>query len=92
MRALMILAATIALSGCTSLRAEWEHTSHPFAGEPFGPANEEDVLDTANLIARRQSGRFYTEAGLGWKLADGGFYGPELTFTYRAGVELWSRN
>lgn len=91
---LMVVAA-ILLSGCSiapdTVRTEYEHVSHPFAGWPFGPKNEEDWLDTANVVARWQRGRIYTELGLGYSLTDGGFYGPKLTGTARAGVELWSK-
>jgi hypothetical protein len=89
--ALIAAALAIALSGCATVSAEWAHTSHPMAGYPFGPSYEEDTLDTLNVIGRHQIGRTYVEMGVGYKLADGGFYGPELTFTSRIGVEIWSR-
>lgn len=79
------------LGGCSSVRVEHEHVSHPFAGPPFGPLTEEDSLDTVNVIARKEHGRFYIEAGLGYKVNDGGFHGPDLTFTSRVGVELWRK-
>lgn len=81
----------VALTGCSSVRVEWEHVSHPFAGPPFGPQSEEDSLDTLNVITRKEAGRVYIETGLGYKLGDGGFYGPGLTFTSRIGVELGDR-
>lgn len=84
-----LLACLVLLSGCSSLRVEYQHVSHPFAGPPFGPQTEEDWLDTANIVARRQRGPFYTEAVLGYRLTDGGFYGPRLTGELRVGVELW---
>jgi hypothetical protein len=87
----ILLVAALLFTGCASVRAEWEHTSHPFAGPPFGPTNEEDNLDTINIIGRRQMGHAYVEMGVGYKLADGGFDGPELTFTSRFGVELWRK-
>lgn len=90
MRSIIVIAA-IALTGCSSLQVELEHTSHPFAGPPFGPTSEEDSLNTVNVIARRQTGSVYAEMGLGYKTNDGGFHGPELTFTSRVGVMLWSR-
>lgn len=87
---LVLSAALFCLTGCGSYRVEWEHVSHPMAGPPFGLASDEDALDTINVIGRKDTGRFYVEAGLGYKLADAGFYGPELTFTSRIGVNLWS--
>lgn len=93
----LILVVAAILSGCASIvpdavRGEWSHTSHVFAGPPFGPKYEEDSLDTANVIARWQNGRLYSEIGVGYKLADGGFFGPDLTFTSRIGVELWKKD
>jgi hypothetical protein len=91
MRALA-LTCLLALGGCTGLRAEYEHISHPMAGPPFGPRSEEDSLNQVNLCAvRATAGLRYSVFGetcLGVKLADGGFYGPELTSTVRIGVEF----
>lgn len=81
--------AAVALTACSSVRVEHEHLSHLLAGPPFGAKTEEDSLNTLNVIARRQMGRAYVEAGLGYKIGDGGFYGPDLTFTSRFGIEVW---
>lgn len=80
-------------AGCTSMRVEYEHQSHPFAGWPFGPANEEDTLDLINACLVRSAQvservRSFGESCLGYRLVDGGFYGPELTGGFRAGFEF----
>src|SRR5688572_10945934 len=58
---------------------EIEHISHPLAGFPFGPANEEDALSHLNGFVGWTKGRMYSEVTLGYSLADSGFYGPRLT-------------
>jgi len=94
----LIAIAALALTGCVSMpdriNAELEHVSHPLAGWPINASSNEDGLTQANLIARWQTGRFYVEHGLGWNVQGqngGGFYGPELTYTGRVGVTLWSK-
>jgi hypothetical protein len=94
MKTLPALAA-LALTGCslqpTVYRAELEHVSHPLAGAPFGPKNEEDSLGQATIVARWESGRAYVEHGLGYNLKGrdgGGFYGPSLTYVGRVGFEF----
>lgn len=87
--AIMIVQCT----GCTSIRTEYEHVSHPLAGWPFGPANEEDTLDVINACLVRsvqvsERVRSFGESCLGYRLTDGGFYGPELTGGFRAGFEF----
>ena len=91
--ALVGLAVAIATcTGCTSMTAEYEHISHPFAGWPFGPQSEEDTLDQLNLclVKRGDGDRFavYGASCLGYRLTDGGFYGPSLTGGFKAGVEF----
>jgi hypothetical protein len=89
---LSVLLACLLLQGCAMspdlVRAEEEHTSHPLAGPPFGSKSEEDSLDALNLIARWNAGAWYAETGLGYRIGDGGFYGPRLTFTSRVGREF----
>jgi hypothetical protein len=98
MKRILIFTASLALSGCStvgrvcdeaSLGAEYEHVSHPFAGYPFGEKVEEDALHTVGTIGRCSMGRAYVEGGVGYKVRDGGFYGPDLTGTLRVGVTLW---
>ena len=100
-RVALALAAVATLSGCavaerycdrSQLAAESSHTSHPSAGWPNGPSNEEDSLDVVGLKGRCERGRVYIETGLGYKLRDGGFYGPEDVFTINAGVVLWNNS
>lgn len=88
---LVLTLIALSISGCSSYRVEYEHVSHPFAGQPFGPASEEDTLDQLQVCAKRSAGRAYTEACLGYRLTDGGFYGPPLTGGIRIGVELGKR-
>lgn len=90
------LIALAALSGCSvapsKLDAGWGHNSYPELGYPFGPANEEDTLDTLGLRATWERGKCFAEVGLGYKLRDGGFYGDsDVVFTSRVGVVLWKR-
>jgi hypothetical protein len=73
------------LQGCANYgRVELEHVSHPFAGPPFGPRNEEDSLDQLNACLGME-GDFYLEACSGYVIGNGGFFGPRLTFTARVG-------
>lgn len=93
-----ILTLIAALSGCGSVspikplkpdeyRVEVEHVSHPFAGWPFGAADEEDALTQANFVAVKRFGNMSIEQGLGYKINEaslgGGFKGPRLTYTGR---------
>lgn len=89
------------VSGCSvigglcdeaKVSVEYTHISHPFAGAPFGPAVEEDAVHTAGPIGRCERGRGYVEVGTGWKLRQGGFYGPDLTGTLNIGMTLWELN
>lgn len=92
--------AAIAALGCTltacanlqSISIHESHTSHPFAGPPFGPPTEEEAIDTINVSARWEfKDRVFLELSPGYKIADGGLYGPKLTTTINAGVYLWKR-
>jgi hypothetical protein len=89
------VAALALLTGCASAyRLEVEHVSHPLAGQPFGPRTDEDALTQAHALASWRRGVGYVEAGIGWNLrgeGGGGFYGPALTGTVRAGVEFKGR-
>ena len=80
--------ALVWLTGCTSVKAEYEHISHPFAGPPFGPQSEEDWIDHVQLCAVKRAGRAYSEACAGYLLTDGGFHGPRLTGGVRMGIEF----
>lgn len=84
--------AALALSGCmlapTAFYSEYEHVSHPLAGPPFGPENEEDWLDQLVIGAEWDKGGAYVQVGLGYVVTDGGFYGPPLTGTVRAGYRF----
>lgn len=94
---IFIALCILAVSGCTALlpdagRVYGEHVSHPQAGPPFGSPREEDSLDTVNASLVWREGAWFVETGLGWQLADGGFYGPDLIFSARVGREFtWSK-
>lgn len=80
-------------TGCTYLKTEVEHVSHPLAGKPFGPSTEEDALTQANVCAGKETrsgvrALWYAENCLGYKLDRSGFFGPELTYTGRVGVKF----
>ena len=96
-----LASALLALSssGCTSVRSvcdesrvdfQYTHVSHPFAGWPFGPEDEEDAVHTIGPVARCTVGRGYVDLGAGRKITESGFYGPNLTGTVNIGVNLWS--
>jgi hypothetical protein len=82
------------LGGCASTyKLEVEHISHPMVGPPFEGADQEDAV--TQLVGLAGWGGVgsgpYVEAGLGANLRGsngGGFYGPPLTFTARAGY-VW---
>jgi hypothetical protein len=81
------------LNGCAalvpnSLLTECEHVSHPFAGPPFGPKSEEDSLNQCGVLGEWTDGAAYLHLGVGYVLTDGGFYGPEVTGTVRAGYRI----
>jgi hypothetical protein len=86
-----LLLSCCALTGCTSLSLDASHTSHPFAGPPFGPASEEDSLNSISACLQREARGWYAEQCLGYKIGDGGFYGPRLIYTARAGMK-WRLN
>jgi hypothetical protein len=87
----LILAISLTLTGCaTSIRTEVEHVSHPLAGWPVSDRYTEDGLSQANVIVHWQKADWYVDAGLGYNLKGrngGGYYGPALTSTVRAGRE-----
>ena len=97
MKAIIVLTA-LALGGCAAMpdrfSLEAEHVSHPLAGWPVSANDTEDGLSQANLMLKWKRGRVYMEQGIGVNLQGengGGFYGPELTYTGRIGVDLWCR-
>ncbi len=91
MKTALLAACLIALQGCTYLSAEMQHVSHPLAGPPFGPKTEEDSLNTVNACAGRERQGWYVEQCLGYKLTDGGVYGPKLTYEARFGKRIQLR-
>lgn len=87
------VSALLLLTACATpaLRVEVDHISHPMAGWPCGPANEEAQLTQLNALLHWQRGGWYADAGIGWKLAEKtqwDFVGPKLTGTVRIGREF----
>lgn len=83
----------LAIASCTPnlIRLEAEHVSHPFAGWPFGPADEESQLTQASALAEWQRDQWYASAGLGYKVLRRNpydFAGPRLTGSVRVGY-IW---
>jgi hypothetical protein len=74
------------MSGCANYATvEIAHSSHPFAGKPFGPRTDEDSLDRLNACAGRDRAGWFVETCIGYKLRDAGFVGPSVTFDGRIG-------
>jgi len=96
MRVFPVLILVLA-SGCSTvcdraaLRSEYQHISHVTAGPPFGPPSDEDSLDVVSILGRCEIRSVYAEVGVGLRLTDGGFYGPDEIFTGRVGVEFWKK-
>lgn len=92
----LIVALVGLLTGCglapRQIDATVTHVSHPLLGPPFGPANEEDSLDTVGACAKWGKGRVTLEQCLGYRYADGGFYGDDFIYEGRVSVKLWERN
>lgn len=92
-RVIAALIVALSCSACAGIKVEHAHLSHPFAGPPFGSQLEEDYVDTINVVGRVEIGRVYIEAGPGYKLnPGGGFFGPELTFSSRMGIDVWRKD
>ncbi len=93
LRALAFLLVWLLSQGCSYLKLEAEHISHPMAGYPVGPADQEDTLNQVNACLGKRArlgvrAMWYAEHCLGYKVTDGGFYGPSLTYTGRTGIEI----
>lgn len=74
------------LGGCANYASvELAHSSHPLDGPPFGPRSEEDSLDRLNVCVGREHAGWYVDSCVGYRYADGGFYGSDFTFDGRFG-------
>src|SRR5690242_17901633 len=63
-RMTLVLAAAL-LSACANYGSvELAHSSHPFAGPPFGPRTDEDSLDRVNGCLGRERAGWYAEGCL----------------------------
>lgn len=94
MKRMTLLLLVCLLTGCAAaptLRVELEHISHPLAGWPVERQKwSEDDVTQANALLHWERGGWYADAGIGYNLQGrngGGFYGPALTGTVRAGKE-----
>lgn len=85
----LVLVGVVLLSqcmGCSALVPDeirplsLSHVSHPSAGYPTGPANEEDTLDTLGSAIVHKWGHWHIYNRLAFKLRDGGVYGPDLVY------------
>ncbi len=90
--AVVVLALLSTCTGCaTTFTVEAEHVSHPGAGWPCGPENEEDALTHVQAVLGWVGAGGvgpYLQAGVGANLQGSngaGFYGPTVTGTLRAG-------
>lgn len=73
----------------TAFKVEAEHVSHLTAGIPFNPEREDGLSHVLALAEWKANGAYF-QAGFGYNLAGrdgGGFMGPALTTTLRAGYE-----
>lgn len=90
---LAVTLAVIQLAGCVALPdyagMDVEHISHPLAGPPFGPTSDEDSLNHIRGFVGWRHGRAFCEVSLGYKLTDGGFYGPRMTANANVGLMLF---
>lgn len=89
----LALAACLALSACVAptLRIEAEHISHPMAGWPVGPADEEAQITQMSALLHWQRGPWYASVGVGVKVYEKtpwDFVGPDMTGTVRIGREF----
>jgi hypothetical protein len=89
---LLVTLLAASLTGCAAMPnayyVETEHVSHPLAGWPVGSKDEEDSLNQLNVGAEWRNEGAYLQMSLGYVLTDGGFYGPKLTATMRAGYKF----
>ena len=91
-----LLLSVLVLPGCVSLapdaiRPNIQHISHPLAGRPFGPKEEEDCYQAAGASLIWQRGNLYIEQGLARKIATAncdGFYGPKLSYSGQIGYTI----
>lgn len=95
---MILLAAALAAACCCAcvpqrVGVELEHVSHPTAGWPLEPQQgSEDALTHVQALAQWDHGGAYLALGLGVKVQGengGGFYGPALTGSVRAGY-MWT--
>lgn len=84
MKQLIIIAACVAATGCSTYRVEIEHISAPNKGPPFNDKPEWTV-DQVNACGKRVLGNAFFETCTGhvFKSDDG----QPWTVTFRTGVE-----
>lgn len=87
----LAILALLPLAGCATAFIEAEHISHPGAGWPVGPADEEAQLTQVNAGLKFQRGQWYAAGALGVKVYERSqwdFVGPSVTGTVRVGREF----
>lgn len=93
----IVCLAALALSGCSILPAPeyvsgcTTHVSHPLRGQPFGPKEEEDSLNTVGACTHWERGRVTIDMGLGYSYTDSGFYGDDFVYQGTIGYKLWEK-
>lgn len=92
MKGAIVAILALCMTGCATVRIEAEHISHPLAGWPFGPCDDEAQITQLNALLHWQKGRWYADAGVGFKVYERSqwdFVGPAMTGTIRVGVEVF---
>lgn len=97
LRGVLAAAALLALQACAVVPApdtcfaNYDHTSHPLLGKPFGPESEEGTIDSIGGTCRWERGRVFFESGLSYMWPDSDLYGDDLLFNSRVAVKIWER-
>lgn len=94
MRKLSAFFLAALLGGCslmpTGYGVETQHTSAPLQGYPLNDSSNEDSLNVVQAYLywerRDASGVWYTQAALGYRIGDGGFYVNGTPILFQASV------
>jgi hypothetical protein len=95
MKPLLLVLPALLCSGCamtpSHVSGVCDHVSHVLQGAPFGPKDEEGVLNTCGVSTTWEQGRAFIEAGLMYQLPRSDLYGDDFLFTSRVGYKLWEK-